>query len=261
MPDEKVVEGLTPEEQAAAQAAAVDKGKAAGAASPLDVVIDGDGVPEDLKGKTVKELMQMHRNSELEMAKAKTGVSQWNHWYSEMDRLGYWQLLSERAKDFKDKERASASVSPDDEEPTADGERPTPRRAAPAVDQRVIDEAVGRAVKPIVNTVSTILKRVVSEEYDDFDAHEKRASEVFNNLPLNMQADPAYGWRFAYHFAKSEEASKAPRKALPLMGPSATSGPQKSEVEELSDLEKDVAKKLGLTPQEYVKFKKVDAEV
>ena len=257
MPDEELKD-LTPEELAAAEAAAVDKGKAAG---PLEVLVDGDGIPEKLKGKTVKEVVQMYQNSEHEKSKAETGVSQWNRWYGEMDRLGYWNLLSKKAEDFKNKEATAGAANPDEEEPTAEGERPTPRRPSAPPDQRMIDEAVGRAVRPIVNTVSTILKRVVSEEYEDFDAHEKRASEVFNNLPLNMQADPAYGWRFAYHFAKSEEASKAPRKTLPAMGPSATSGPQKSEVEDLSDLEKDIAKKLGLTPQEYVKFKKVDAEV
>jgi hypothetical protein len=191
--------------------------------SPLETKLDGDGIPEEFRGKSVKDVLSSLNDIKAAKTRAEQEAAQWR------------ALTASKMEPPKTEE----------EDPLS------------AVDPKILEGLQRRfngQIEPMHMAVGSILKMAARAEFEDFAEYEKEATQIYNSLPAVHRYSDEYGWRFAYNMAKSTRASHAPKKSAthPNMAPSMQ--PPAPAKTELTDLQKKIAKEMDITEEEYIKF-------
>ena len=200
----------------------------------LEMKLEGDKVPEKFRGKTITEVIQSYDASEAEKTKAEAEIAQW---------VKYTQML-----DMQEKTKTGETV---------------PAKEAPwaKLDKDLVDGVVAlnqAQMQPMMVGISTMLKEFAKSVNPDFEQFEKRATEVYYNLPPEYQFSPSYGWNFALKFAKAEAmgTSPPPGPVPPVPGKS-QDPPVRTSPEALTVDQEAWRKKMGMSEEAYRKYGKM----
>ena len=203
----------------------------------FDQKLDGDDVPDALKGKTVKEALGLLGQAQATISTLQRENKQWSTLY---DRL-------------KDKPEPPNQPASDQIDPVAVlGEEGA--QAAAAMMQR--------AVGPIYEGLSGIFKTMAKDMFPDFEENEEAIEKIFNQMTPPQKVHPAQSWFAAYKLHKAgqiEPPARKPPNHDPAGPPTPT--PKKQTPEELAtDQQKEWASKQGLSLEEYLAYGNVYAE-
>lgn len=191
---------------------------------PMSVTFEGEGVPEKLRGKTVKEVLAMQAEAEKALGTANLELGQWR-------------------QDFHARQQA--------------GQQPGKEKYDPFAH---LDEETAKAVltlhqmqlAPLTQGLSSVMFELVKGTRPDFDQVEKRVKEIYNQMDDYHKFDPRYGWDWAYKMAKTEVMPPA-AAPLPQPGPT-TTPPMTPKAPELTPEQRKMAAAQGLTTEEYIKY-------
>ncbi|MCW4026854.1 MAG: hypothetical protein NWE76_05180, partial [Candidatus Bathyarchaeota archaeon] len=168
--------------------------------------LEGDDVPEKLRGKTIAEALTIVKGLEGELTKSGQEIATWHKYYEAVKtREEAGEKPEETKPDFLkhfDEDQAGAIVT-----------------------------LVDQYMKPVFDAVGGMQLSYVKASRPDFEAHEERARKIYENFPLAYKLHPDYGWDFAYRFAKAEKEGGPPPTGpgIPHAGPSADAVPLKKE--------------------------------
>jgi len=200
--------------------------------------LDGETVPEKLRGKTVAEIAAVLASIESEKTKSEQKVKEWNTWYKK-------EVLDKQAEPAagEDNGRAASRAGGAD-----------PRSAFEAEQVTALGQLFDTAMAPMVKALSGIYKESIKASRPDFKDFEERAQVIFDQMPYTHKIDPEYGWTFAYNMARAEKLGKEPPPA-----PNAVAGGGAAPVvatgeEPLTPVEKLWADRFKMDAKEYRKY-------
>lgn len=233
---------------AAAQAAAA----ALKAAGPdlTTLKLDGATIPEKFRGKTLPEVLEAIKGLEAQKTKSEQTVKDWNTWYQ---------------KNIVEKQNAGGgAIDEQQHKGTGRSGRVNPLEVFDESQVGALGELFEVGMSPVVGSLSAIFKEAAKAARPDWSTFEERASEIYNNMPLQHKLDPKYGWVFAYNMSKAEKMGTEPPPAAPnTVGTGGPSGAAKAPVEgeeEISDAELAWMQKFGIKDKEEAKKYQVPRE-
>lgn len=188
----------------------------------MDTKLDGDQIPEELRGKSLTEIINLLQQPKSEQTPPSAGQK------SEAD-----QLEELRASYYRD--------------PIATTMELVRVAIAPVLENIYNDRSEkGRAV-----IASNPDYELLKEDVDDFMTH----------VPSNLKADPK-AWDIAYNYAKGKNFDKlASRGQAPPVPPAnlppPTGGAGAAVAVEVSKEEEAIAAKFGMTKEQWVEAKKL----
>jgi len=191
---------------------------------------DVEGIPDKLKGKTVKEALEMLGGTQGELTKALTEISQWRK-FAEEEEL-------RKAGETKEEEYNPLDHLDEDQ-------------------ARAVTTIVSNQMKPLTNAMDGMMLEKVEQTRPDFGEYKERTLKIFQEMPFQHKYHPAYGIDFAYRFAKAEKEGGPPPAGPgpPAMGPSNTGGDITPKEGALTKAELHIAEKMDMTPEDYKKHK------
>jgi len=190
---------------------------------PLTLSLAGEAIPEKFRGKTVADILKSYSEAETALNEKSTLVSDWEKWY----------MKNHPAE-------PAAGVEPE--------ELPFDQKQI-----SVLSDLLAKQLTPITQALDNVFLNNIKEVVPDFGSFEKRATEIYNQMPPQFKYGPKHGWAFAYNMAKSEMIGLPKAGAPPGISAGGPTPPPKTE-SDLSEEELSWAKKQGLTPEEYKKF-------
>jgi len=213
--------------------------------TPKSVVLDGDDIPEAFRGKPAKEVIDQILSTSTELETLKRQLA---------ERDAYWQAELEKAK------KSTAPPS----QPTEEEIRQAKEREFLADPIKFLEKHHAERTAPIVNQYledqSHIQREFAKQRIGvkEFTRLEKRIDELIKAVPLEARARPET-WDVAYTVALGEEYRKklseeSAKAGLHIEG-EGTPSPEKVKKPQLSDEERNVASKFGMTEEEYLKWK------
>jgi len=198
--------------------------------SPLDIALDGEGIPQEFKGKTVKDILASVSDLMGAKTRAEQEAAQWRTY-----------VATQQAA-------PAAPAGPAPEDPLAD------------IDPKVLQglqvlfqNQFNMQMAPMHAALGNVMKNYVAAMAEDFPQYEERATQIFNQLPPQFRYSDQYGWKFAYNMAKAEKAG-LPRPAVTHPGVAPTAFPTPPSKPTLTDDQKKIAKNLGLSEDDYIKY-------
>lgn len=208
----------------------------AGAEPPdaLSTTLDGDDVPQEFRGKTVKDLLAHTKELLGAKTRAEQETSQWRAYVAA-------------------KATEAEAVRNNPPTPVEDPLSEVDPRVLQGL-QSAMNNQLNAQIGPIMSAIGSMNKNFIRGEFDDFGDYEERATQIYNQMPPAYRFDDKHGWRFAYNMAKAERATATPRKPSthpPLAATTIVAQPTKPT---LSDDQKKIAANLGLTPEEYIEY-------
>jgi hypothetical protein len=195
------------------------------APSALDAVLDGESIEEPIRGKKVSDVLAMRKADQAEITKAKQELAQWRQWAAEQMSRPQTQAATSAGA------QGQAQANP--------------------------LEGVDARLAPLMGGLAGIQKEFVRSNREDFDTMEERATAYFRQMPPLVQIDPNYGWDYAYRMAQAEKLPTV-REKLRLPTPAPSAAPVTAPKPSLSPEESRMAKTMGLTEDEWIKFKQGD---
>lgn len=190
----------------------------------LDTKLDGDQIPEELRGKSLNDVITMLKTPPsvptTQVEPPQTQMTQEE------------QMTELRSRFYQD--------------PVG-----------------TVTELVRMAVDPIVNDIYMSKaekgKNSIASQAD-YSLLEKDINEFMSNVPTNLRAHPQT-WDIAYKYAKGKNFDELVRRATPSpsvppnLPPATGSGSGTGVVTSLTAEEKVAAEKMGVTEEEYAKWK------
>lgn len=211
-------------------------------AEPKPLVLDGEGIPEPFRGKPVKTVVDELLKTSTELERLKAEASQREaQLLQELEKIK--QPAHPKTEEELKREREKEFFS----DPISFLEKLHSERTAPMVVQYFEDQSK--------------LQREFAKQrigHKEFSKYEKRIDELIKGVPPDQRARPET-WDLAYTLALGEEARKMfteknVREGYHVEG--VVSPPEaKSAKPTLSDEERAVATKFGMTEEEYSKWK------
>jgi hypothetical protein len=234
---------------AAAQAAAAAAQAAKQAVVDLATAkLEGDKVPEKFRGKTVAEVLKTYGDLEVHASKAIDTNKQWNEWYQKNKPV---IELAARQAQGGDRRDTGAARQPG----SVGGQKVNPFEVFEEPQIQALGDLFETAVTPLVGAITSIYKESVKSSRPDFHDYEERATQIFDNMPIQHRLDPKYGWAFAYNMAKAERMGTEPPPAAPntvtTSGPGGVTKPP--EESEITDTELAFMKRFGIESKEEAK--------
>ncbi len=204
--------------------------------NPLELKLEGDGIPEKLKGKTVQEALTMLTESEGELTKATTESKQWQTFFS--------------------KQVGAPVTNPNDVTRQQQQQTPKydPMQHLDEETAQAVGFIVGSQLNPIYEGLGAIFKEMTKSTRPDYDEHAERTEAIYKEMHPSYKFHPDYGFDYAYRLAKAEKMGPPKTEKLPQPGPSVGPTPEPKGPLPLTETEKYWADKQGLTVEEYRKF-------
>lgn len=198
----------------------------------LSQKLDGENVPEKLRGKTVQEALEIAKLTEGELSKANQEIATWHK---------YYEAVKTR--------EASGGEAPEDKKP--DFLKHFDEEQAGA-----IVGLVNEVMKPVFDAVGGMQLSYVKAVRPDFETVEERAREIYKNFPLSYKMHPDYGYDFAYRFAKAEAEGGPPPQGPPVphAGESQVGTPPTPAEEPLTPEQEEWRRRYNMSVEEYKKF-------
>ena len=228
---------LTPEELAAQQQQGQGQGQQQ-AAQP--VVLQGDHIPEALRGKTDKEIVELLLNTSAEAERLKGQISERD---SEIEKLkpkpSFDQLSEAEKKALKEKEFINDPLS-------------------------YLDKHYNERMKPLTDEyykgqgeIQLNMAKGDKERYPNFSTLEKDIRGVLEKMPADVRANPM-SIDFAYKMAEYPVLQKMVKEGRVREGLHVEGGgsppPEATPRKTLDDEEKVVAARFGMTAEDYIKY-------
>jgi len=201
-------------------------------ADPLATKLEGDKIPEKFRGKTLADVLQSYGDAETAKTRAEQESGQWRTW---------------AATKLADLEARTAPTH--DVAPTAN-----PLAAFDEDQQKSLVGLFTQGMQPIIDGLGSLMKEIVKSNRPDFEAVKDVATTYYNQMPYAYKVHPDYGWDYAYRMAKADQL-KHVKTPVPPPQPGPSSGQPEPSTTVLSADEKDVAKRFGLSDEEYVKLR------
>ncbi len=233
----------TPEELAAQQAradkVAAEKAEADRKAAEAEALKQKEleSIPETLRGKSPKELADMLMEQALETERHKTALKE-RETELESIRSPRKELTEVEKKALREKELVS--------DPTSYIDREFDKRIEPLTKGYHEERA----------TIALRLAKADKERYPEFAKYEKGVASILEKMPPETRANPQ-AIDLAYRMTRYDDLEKTVSEAR-AKGGLFTETESKLKVEPtkitLSDEEKSVAQKFGLSDEEFVKW-------
>lgn len=209
---------------------------------PKPAVIDGEDIPEAFRGKPVKEVIDQLLSTSTELEKLKSEMAQKEAaLLQELEKSR--QVAQPKTEEELKREREREFFT----DPISFLEKHHSERLAPIVNQYLEDQA--KLQREFAR------QRIGEREFRKF---EKRIDELIQGVPLAQRARPET-WDIAYTVALGEEARKSIVERAAKEGyyvEAETLAPKEKEKKpELSEEERKVAARFGMTDEEYIKWK------
>jgi len=222
----------TPEEQKQdqVQAQTSQQSQSSVEQKPAEIVLDGEGIPEPFRGKPAKEVVDklLETNLELEKLKAeleKVKTSKPEH-----------QLSEEELKAQMEREFFANPIE---------------------FQNKLFQERLKPLVSQFYMTQEQVQKEFARKRLEDFDKYEKEIDGIMKNVPAELRANPQT-WDLAYNIVLGQEYRKQLKevKAKSGMFTETGSAPKPAPSKPtLSDEERSVAAKFGMTEEEWLEWK------
>lgn len=204
---------------------------------PKQMVLDGDDIPASFKGKPAKEVIDNLLSQSVELEKMKTELETSRRVQVELEKRPAVQKI-----ELSDQEKKEAQEKAFFADPVNFLENHFKTRTAPLAEQTL-------------RTTAQLVKDQAKSKHKDWDKYEKDIDEIMNQAPLELRTDPSV-YEFAYDSALgkaykkilAEQDARAGMETEPGNGIPAKNSPKK---EPLSDEEKRVASRFGITEDEY----------
>jgi len=198
----------------------------------LEVKLEGEDVPEKLRGKTVSEALQMLAETEKTKSKIEAENAQW---------LQHFQAST-----------AAATAAEQAKLPQFNPLDHFSEDQVTAVDAIVAARA-NPVLIPIVTGLGEIMKEFTKSMRPDFEKHEPAATKYYEQMPLEHRLNPKYGWDWCYRMAVADAmGGPKPPEAPPTPGPSSTETPGAPAKYTLTPEQKHWAKLQGLSEDRYI---------
>lgn len=200
----------------------VEPPPASGPTIGLETKLDGEEIPEELRGKSLNEVINLLRTP------------------------------------------APVVEPPKVEQPTG----PSHEEQIAQLRAEFYQDPIGTTMKLVQMSIAPIIENIYIDKSDkaksgisgnkDFELLEKDINEFMTNVPPNLRANPQT-WDIAYNYAKGKNFDKLASRgqappAIPADLPAGTSGGGVTSVV-LSNEEKVAADKMGISYDEYAKYK------
>ena len=232
-PEELEQQRLEAEKQindAAAQAAAAAK-------KPL--VLDGDDIPEAFRGKPAKEFVDTLLNTSLEVEKLK-------------------KALAERESEIQ-KAKTPPKTELSEEEIEAQKEKELLARPIKYLDKH-LDERLKPLTQSYFETQAATTRELMSRKLKGFDKLAPKIDEYVSKVPPEARINPQV-WEGAWKLARLDDLDARETELNTKLGLHSETGevgrPPKSPTKvELTDEERMVARKFGLSEEDYIKYQK-----
>lgn len=203
-------------------------------------VIDGEGIPEQFKGKPVKEVVDQLLSTSVELEKLKAEIAQKDALLQEtLQKAAPPPKTEEELKREREKEFFT--------DPISFLEKHQAERLAPIVNQYFEDQA--KLQREFAR------QRIGEKEFRKF---EKRIDELVQGVPVAQRARPET-WDIAYTVALGEEVRKTMAEKAIKEGyyvETEAGAPKETEKKPtLTDEERKVAARFGMSEEDYIKWK------
>jgi hypothetical protein len=207
---------------------------------PGPVVLQGDDIPEAFRGKTAKEVVELVLNTSAEAERLKGALSQRE---MEIEALRpkpqFEQLSDAEKKALKEKEFIN--------DPLAFMDKHYDERMKPMADEYYKGQA----------EIQLNIIKGDKDRYPGFKDLEKDVRGLLDKMPVEVRANPmAIDW--AYKMAEYPVLQKMVREGKVREGMHVEGGgsppPEAAKKVVLDDDEKSVAKRFGMTDEEYIKY-------
>lgn len=211
--------------------------ESSGVGEAKELVLDGEDIPEAFRGKKAKEIVDQILMTSTELERLKAQLSEKERMLEETKR-GTRQPTEEELKREREREFFS--------DPIGFLEKHHLERTAPIVNQYFEDQA---------KLQRELAKQRIGEK--EFKRFEKRINELIMGVPVSERARPE-AWDIAYTIALGEEARKKASEMSAREGYHVeTEGSPRREEKKvsLSEEEKRVASKFGMSEEDYIKWK------
>jgi len=204
-------------------------------------VIDGEGIPESLKGRSVKEVVELLLNTSTELERAKSTLGQQQ---VEIDKLKSRPTF-EPVPTEADRRKAKETEFVND--PVTFIDKHYDERMKPLADEYFKGQA----------ELQYQMLKNDKERYPDFNNLDKDIRGYLEKMPVEVQANPvAIDW--AYKMSRYPVLEKIARESKVREGLHSETGgstpPKPTQRKELDTEEKAVAARFGMTEEEYIKF-------
>jgi hypothetical protein len=203
---------------------------------PAEVILDGEGIPESFRGKPAKEVVDKLLETNLEVEKLRAEL---------------------------EKERTSKQASPggpvdqmSEEELKAKMEREFFSNPI-EFQNKLFQERMKPLVGQFYQTQEQVQKEFARKRLEDFDKYEKDIDGIMRNVPPELKANPQT-WDLAYNIVLGQEYRKHIKetKAKSGMFTETGSAPKPASTKPtLTDEERSVASKFGMTEEEWLEWK------
>lgn len=207
---------------------------------PSPVVLQGEHIPEAFRGKTDKEVVEMLLNTSAELERTRGQISERDQQIEQLKPKPPLEQLSEAEKRvLKEKELIN--------DPTGWVEKHVEQRLAPLTQEYFKGQS----------EVQLNLAKGDKENYPSFHVLEKDIRSILEKMPLEARANPM-SIKFAYDMAEVPVLRKMIKEGRVRDGLHSEGGgsppPEPPKKVVLDDEEKAVAKRFGMTEDEYVKY-------
>ena len=230
----------TPEELAAQEAAQKAEADRVKAEAEAKAKADLESIPEAFRGKSQKEIVELLLNTSTELEKHKGTLKERELEIAQLrPKLPADQLSETERKALKEREFIS--------DPVGYLEKHHAERMKPMADEYYKNQA----------DVAFQLVKSNKENYPEFNTLEKQVKGYLDQMPVEVRANPmAIDW--AYKMAEYPELKRQVKEGLVRAGLHTQGGgnpsPEPQKKLNLDDDEKVVARRFGMTDEEYIKY-------
>jgi len=207
---------------------------------PKPLILDGDEIPEQLRGRPAKEVVELLLNTSTELERNKAILSQQQ---AEIEKLRPKPTFDQMTDEERRKAKENAFVN----DPVTFIDKHYDERMKPLADEYFKGQA----------EIQYQMLKSDKERYPDFNNFDKDIRGYLDKMPLEVRANPvAIDW--AYKMSRYPVLEKMVKEGKVREGLHSETGgstpPRAPQKRELDSEEKAVAARFGMTEDEYVKF-------
>jgi hypothetical protein len=203
---------------------------------PTEIILDGEGIPEPFRGKPAKEVVDKLLETNLEIEKLKAEL--------EKERTSKQAIPSRPVDQMSEEERRAQMEREFFSNPIEFQNKLFQERMKPLVGQ-------------FYQTQEQVQKEFARKRLEDFDKYEKDIDGVMKDVPPELKVNPQT-WELAYNIVLGREYRKAIKEAKAKSGMFTETGSAPKSASSkpiLTDEERSVASKFGMTEEEWIEWK------
>jgi len=208
---------------------------------PGPTVLDGPDIPESFRGKSAKEVVDTLLVTSTQVEEMKSKLTKLEQEKAQLEQFRMSQPAPQPPVQESEDDKKARMEQEFFRKPVDYLEKHFQNRLQPLTQE-------------FFRTQEGIQKTLARQRLDDFEKYEKKIDQIMQQTPPELRSRPE-SWDIAYNLALGEEYRSKLKESKAKGGlfseTKATPAPTEPSKVELTDAQKTVAKRFGLTDDEY----------